>query len=190
MKTQRFARLFVLPAALALTTFAAHADTFDWSLTAPAASLGGFTVIGSGTITATAPRTGDSPIVAWTINSITGTADGSAITGLAIFDGSDNLLYPDNSAYPDSTLLDTDGLGFSLANGTEVNVFSFYAPGSTDITPGNNFGEEVSTSGFGVGTFSLVDITASPVPEPSTLALFGTGLLGVVGAARRKLFRA
>jgi len=178
MKLIRFVRLFALPATLALVTLAAHADTFDWTLTGPSASLGGFSVTGSGTLTATAPTSGD----AWVITAITGTADGSNITGLSTFEGSDNLLFPA------TTYLNTDGLGFSLANGTNVNVFSFYAPGSTDITPGNNYGEIVSTASFGVGTFSLTE--NSPVPEPSTFALLGTGLLGAAGAVRRKLGRA
>ena len=178
MKLTRFARLFALPAALALTTLAAHADTFDWSLTGPSASLGGFPETGSGSLTATLV-TGNE----WEITSITGTLGGSTITGLTNYGGADNLLFPS------STLLDTSGLGVETANGTELDIFSFYAPGSTDITPGNNYGEIVSVGGFGVGTFSLTD-TTSPVPEPSTLLMLGTGLLGAAGVARRKLFRA
>ena len=176
MKLARFARLLALPAALTLTTLAAHADTFDWSLTGPAASLGGFPGTGSGTLTAT-QSTGDE----WVINSITGTFDDSAITGLVKFGFSDNLLFPN------STFLDTDGLGFETADGTEVNVWSAYAPGSTDITPGNNYSEIVSGSGFGVGTFSLTPVAATP--EPSTLVLFGTGLLSAAGVARRRFLR-
>jgi hypothetical protein len=121
--------LTVLPLALAFTPLAAHADTFDWSLSSPAASLGGFPETGSGTLTAT--DSGGQ----WTINSITGTLGGSTITGLASFFGSDNLLFPN------STFLDTDGLAFKTANGTEADIWSAYAPGSTDITPGNNYDE-------------------------------------------------
>jgi hypothetical protein len=84
--------------------------------------------------------------------------------------------------------VDTSGLGLKTANGTEINVFSFFAPNATDITPGNNYGEFATNGGFGVGTFSLT--ANSPVPEPSTLVMLGTGVLGAAGALRRKFLRA
>lgn len=170
MKLTRVLRLFTLPAALALTTLAAHADTFDWSLSAPASSLGGFTETGSGTLTA--DFTGGE----WVISSITGIVGGSNITGLTA-DG-DNLLFPGDS------LLDGTGLGFETANGDDINIFSFYAPGSV-ISPGNNFGEFVNGGFTGVGTFAVSE--NSPVPEPSSLLLLGTGVLSAAGALRRKL---
>ena len=63
----------------------------------------------------------------------------------------------------------------------------FTAPGY-DPTAGTFY---FSTQGNGVVTFSATGFASapSPVPEPSTLALLGTGAFGFAGAVRRKLIR-
>ncbi|WP_213769866.1 PEPxxWA-CTERM sorting domain-containing protein [Bradyrhizobium sp. dw_78] len=189
---RKFTPGFFKTSALAAACFfsvaatAAHADvlTFDWTLTAPAASLGGFTDTGSGTITVTTGSTGD------IVTAITGEIGGNAITELlptGTLNGNDNLLFPigtkfgtGRNAYTSTSDLDPNGIGFATSAGN-FDIFGFYAPDSTDVTAGNNYGEEGPVP-FGVGTFA---ITAA-VPEPSTWAMMILGFFGIGAMAYRR----
>jgi len=51
---------------------------------------------------------------------------------------------------------------------------------------------EESDSGWFTGTASVagidnVSVTGAPVPEPSTILLVGTGLIGIIGFGRKRL---
>jgi len=159
----------LLPFATPITSAQASTVVFDWTLTGPAASLGGVPLPGSGTITAITGTGGE------VVTAITGTIGGVAITGLTTFNGSDDLIFPSGT-----TFVDTKGLTFTTATGQQIDIFSFFAEGSPPS--GNAYGEIASPGGFGVGTF---DLTAQ-TPLPAALPLYAAGL-GVVGfVARRK----
>jgi hypothetical protein len=79
----------------------------------------------------------------------------------------------------DTLTAKVDG-GFTLFTGT--GILSTNAAGY-DNTDGTLL---FSTQGNGTVTFSATT-NASPVPEPSTLALLGTGLVGLAGVVKRRL---
>jgi hypothetical protein len=166
---QRTLGLCILALVTLATTSAAYADTFDFSFSGPLFS-------GSGTFTAI--ERGASDI--YDITGVTGTvkywAGSSQINSLG--GPGDNKLTYRGFLLP-TNFFDSKGVSFGLANGDVINLSDPWGIEEATIA---------GPKGLSVPESDTVDISKnSPVPEPSTLALFGTGIFGIAGAMRLKL---
>lgn len=185
---------------VALAASPARADQFSFSFSGPNVDHSNpFSFSGSGTLDATYSGVGN----VWNIDSISGTVttdtyvnhtttDTTTYTidsllpaspAVGSFDGNDNILYwPGGVSLSGLDFFDTAGVSFSLVGSSnDVNLDTSYVlwfpyNQGTDGTQTEAIGETVCWNGP----------SPSATPEPSSLALLGTSILGGAGILRRR----
>ncbi|MBV9179684.1 MAG: PEP-CTERM sorting domain-containing protein [Acidobacteria bacterium] len=87
-----------------------------------------------------------------------------------------------NTLFTETTPIDGAGLSFTSS------PFAGTINGTQNTAPPYSLTEEVDVTGNGTGQLVSFDaqLTGRPVPEPTTLALFGTALVGVGLFGRRR----
>lgn len=197
--TSTFRKVFTAVVATALTATAASAQLVNFSttgvFTSPAATCNGTNVCAGGgfTLTFNGASTAAPGLVTPTFSTLgtftlTGTGSASVNPGVVNFALTINQTSPT--------------MGSGVASGTIFgSVTTVGGNSSTLVFTPNRFvnidpvqyeilftaGNGVAINNNGPGTVTSIDarITSNVIPEPSTYALMGTGLLGLLGVARR-----
>lgn len=186
--TSRLAILAIVTAA----TLAAHADTITYTESAIGTGLLGKASFTNALVTITA--TGDTGNVVDKGGGIFVIILPVELTvqGLGSTTFTDIIQFVSNNGSHDAGVGDgTNGLALLFTNNSVFSTYNLQTgigpiSGASIFNSGASFGTadgSFVTTSFGTATFEAV---TSSVPEPSTFALFGTGLLGLADMARRK----
>ena len=185
----------------AAATLALHADTYNYTIIA--GDPNSVTFNASGVMTGTTDHHDSNAIV---LNNITGGALEYTFTGVVTVPGSptdsltpvmdpatkiifDNVVYNPNSPSPS---IDANGVLLTMTNGTGTSYAHVYNTDSGFVVDVLDSGDPTSQTPFEVAAslsvlrFSMSAVPESPVPEPATWLLLGTGSAGALGMAMRR----
>jgi hypothetical protein len=178
---KRFSLALAALALAALTSTSAFADSVDFTF-----SFTGSNYSGTGTFVTTSEG-GDQYLITGITGEVNGTAissllsTGSFPTGFLNVPNDNLLIYPGTFGFNSPSYFDDAGVSFTVGSGrTEYDVNlndTFFFENA--VTGGNHSSNKIE--------FDSVSVDPAPVPEPSTLMLLGTGILGAAGAIRRRL---
>jgi len=137
----------------------------------------------------------------WTVSGLTGTNSISGFGGPALANGSSgnvdgwgifNQTFNESDGFMDAlqtvtfTLTDTSGTWAHATNvltgNNDGNLLAAHV-GECNVNPCTFTGGSFANTGYASET-GAINI---PTPEPSSLALFGTGILGIAGMVRRRV---
>ena len=193
-------RSLALLTALVVAPLALHADSYNFTIrTSPANTDPAYNFVASGTISGAIDPFNSAAI---DVSSITGSANGYDFLGV-VDPGATNSHTPATfDTFTFNNVLNAsdphaDALGFLLYLNSPIGVSlaHVFSTGKSAANPGGYEVDVVDPNDpgaftpFAIDSFTITSTPSSAVPEPSTLALCGTGVLALYGAARRKLNR-